>query len=94
MTEWGSDREHPGAANLVSQLNLKQKRPRPERNSYDKRTSTQSSYMYSIKAINYRGNTKEDSSCVTFSEGDELHTMILNYYRNQLSALQQKFERL
>lgn len=54
----------------------------------------QNSYMNSIKAVNYRDNVTDDSSYVTFSKGDELHTMILNYFRNQLSVLQQEFERL
>lgn len=54
----------------------------------------QNGYMNSIKAVNYRANNKEDSSCVTFSEGDKLHTMILNYFRNQLSVLHQEFEKL
>lgn len=54
----------------------------------------QNGYMNSIKAVNYRVNNKEDSSCVTFSEGDKLHAMILNYFKNQLSELQQEFERL
>lgn len=54
----------------------------------------QNGYMNSIKAVNYRVNNKEDSSCVTFSEDDKLHAMILNYFKNQLSELQQEFERL
>lgn len=54
----------------------------------------QNGYMNSIKAVNYRVNNKEDSSCVTFSEGDELHTIILNYFKNHLETLQKEFENL
>lgn len=50
-------------------------------------------YMNSIKVVSFRGE-KEDSSCIVFSQGDELHTLILNHFENQLSALQQEFEKL
>lgn len=53
----------------------------------------QNGYMNTINAVSFCGE-KKDNSCVTFSKGDELHTMILNYFRNQLSVLQQEFERL
>lgn len=53
----------------------------------------QNGYMNSIRAVSFRGE-KEDSSCVVFSQSDELHSLILNYFQNHLSALQQEFERL
>lgn len=53
----------------------------------------QSCYMNTIKAINYRGE-REDSSCIVFSKGDELHSAILNYFKNHLETLQKEFENL
>lgn len=53
----------------------------------------QNGYMNSIKAVSFRGE-KEDNSCIAFSQGDELHALILNHFRNQLSELQQEFEGL
>lgn len=53
----------------------------------------QNGYMNSINAVSFRGE-KEDSSCVTFGQGDELHALIITYFRQKLSELQQEFERL
>lgn len=53
----------------------------------------QSCYINTIKAINYRGE-REDSSCIAFSQGDELHSVILNYYKNHLEKLRKDFENL
>lgn len=52
----------------------------------------QNGYMNSINTVSFRGG-KEDSLHVVFSKDDELHSIIINYFQNQLSVLQKEFEK-
>lgn len=53
----------------------------------------QNGYMNVVRAVAYAGG-KEDDAFVNFSSGDELHGLILNYFKSKLSDLEKQFEQL
>lgn len=78
---------------IVKAIRLREKIDEAEKRIKDFQKSSPN-VIKSLYSPSHRDNAREECFCLIFDREDQLYSLILHHFQNQLLELQQEFEKL